>query len=404
MQPHRQPSRLADRAIRRIERYRSSPLGRNTACRFTPSCSHYAEEALRGRAFPVASLLIAWRLLRCNPFMHQHVADPVRRSRRWRLRPNTLPTLFSVLALSGFVVVITAGVAAAVGVSNGCTATLNGKSPAALDSDNPLVVHKGESVRFVGTVPASVQSAPKDQLVSNTHIDVDIIGGVFGVTSSDHPGHGPIWGGQESVDKYLKYGVGLYHVTGKATGGPGNWTCDGDAYLQLKDGSPLGKPVGGGAAALTALGAVGALLSVRASAPDASRDPSRIATDEEDVDREQEATEYIQDGSNSLASSFGCLTLILIAIGATFIYSGLGAAALGGAGLSRSAGRRVWSHGHPIMGFISGLVFAIGFTVLLQQFAVWPLTIVTAIVFPVVVAIICSLRAWLGQPYKLKGA
>jgi hypothetical protein len=42
--------------------------------------------------------------------------------------------------------------------------------------------------------------------------------------------------------------------------------------------------------------------------------------------------------------------------------------------------------------------------VLLQQFAVWPLTIVTAIVFPVVVAVICSLRAWLGRPYKPRAA
>ena len=43
----------------------------------------------------------------------------------------------------------------------------------------------------------------------------------------------------------------------------------------------------------------------------------------------------------------------------------------------------------------------IGLTVLLQQFAVWALTIVTAIIFPVVAALICSLRAWMGRPYKV---
>lgn len=37
-------------------------------CRYYPSCSAYAEEALRDRGFVVGVLLSAWRLLRCNPF------------------------------------------------------------------------------------------------------------------------------------------------------------------------------------------------------------------------------------------------------------------------------------------------------------------------------------------------
>ena len=37
-------------------------------CRFTPSCSGYAIEALKKRGAIVGSLLIIWRLLRCNPF------------------------------------------------------------------------------------------------------------------------------------------------------------------------------------------------------------------------------------------------------------------------------------------------------------------------------------------------
>ena len=36
-------------------------------CRFTPSCSAYAIEALRKRGFWMGSLLTLWRLLRCNP-------------------------------------------------------------------------------------------------------------------------------------------------------------------------------------------------------------------------------------------------------------------------------------------------------------------------------------------------
>ncbi|MEM6675536.1 MAG: membrane protein insertion efficiency factor YidD [Planctomycetota bacterium] len=36
-------------------------------CRFSPTCSAYAEEALKTHALPRALLLIAWRILRCQP-------------------------------------------------------------------------------------------------------------------------------------------------------------------------------------------------------------------------------------------------------------------------------------------------------------------------------------------------
>ena len=399
MHLHREHHRSARFLIHRIERYRSSALATRGACRFTPSCSRYAEEALRTRRLPTALALIVWRLLRCNPFMHRRVADPVRRDRRLRLRPNTLPTLFSILALSGFVLVVTAGVAEAVGVSNGCRATLNGKDPADLDFDHALVVHKGESVHFEGVVPPSVQSVPKDQLTSNTHIDVELVENVFKVTSSDHPGHGPIWGGNQNVDKYLKYGVGVYHVIGRADGSPG-WSCSGDAYVELKDGNPLTKPVGGGAAGAIVLGLVGSAMASRAPEPDPSS-ADYMSTNPYDRNTEDYATSMIQDGPDDWYASIGCMLLIMIAIGLSFAGKGLGAAAIGASGVARPRRRRVWSHGHPIVGFFTGLLLGIGLTVLLQQFAVWPLTIVTAIVFPVVVAVICALRAWLGKPYLI---
>ncbi len=37
-------------------------------CRFYPSCSQYAEEAIQRRGAFVGSMLAAWRILRCNPF------------------------------------------------------------------------------------------------------------------------------------------------------------------------------------------------------------------------------------------------------------------------------------------------------------------------------------------------
>jgi putative membrane protein insertion efficiency factor len=38
------------------------------ACRFHPTCSDYALEALKRRGFFTGSALAVWRILRCNPF------------------------------------------------------------------------------------------------------------------------------------------------------------------------------------------------------------------------------------------------------------------------------------------------------------------------------------------------
>lgn len=52
--------------IRFYQRY-ISPLF-PPACRYYPSCSRYAVDALKTRSLPVALAMILWRLLRCNPF------------------------------------------------------------------------------------------------------------------------------------------------------------------------------------------------------------------------------------------------------------------------------------------------------------------------------------------------
>jgi putative membrane protein insertion efficiency factor len=48
-------------------------------CRFYPTCSHYAEDAIRARGAARGTALAAWRILRCNPFGGggiDHVRDP----------------------------------------------------------------------------------------------------------------------------------------------------------------------------------------------------------------------------------------------------------------------------------------------------------------------------------------
>jgi uncharacterized protein len=37
-------------------------------CRFYPSCSHYAEDAIRTRGLVRGWAMAIWRILRCNPF------------------------------------------------------------------------------------------------------------------------------------------------------------------------------------------------------------------------------------------------------------------------------------------------------------------------------------------------
>jgi len=51
-------------------------------CRFYPTCSRYAEEAIRTRGALKGTALTAWRVLRCNPFGSGGV-DPVLPGRRY---------------------------------------------------------------------------------------------------------------------------------------------------------------------------------------------------------------------------------------------------------------------------------------------------------------------------------
>ena len=60
----------------------SGVFGGMSQCRFHPSCSAYAEEAVRTQGAFRGVGLAAWRLLRCNPFGRGGV-DHVPSSRRY---------------------------------------------------------------------------------------------------------------------------------------------------------------------------------------------------------------------------------------------------------------------------------------------------------------------------------
>lgn len=72
--------------IRLYQRFISPLLGNH--CRFEPSCSQYAIEALEAHGVFKGGLYAAWRLLRCQPFCKGGY-DPVpARSGRKRQDPG----------------------------------------------------------------------------------------------------------------------------------------------------------------------------------------------------------------------------------------------------------------------------------------------------------------------------
>jgi putative membrane protein insertion efficiency factor len=56
-------------------------------CRYEPTCSAYAVEALQEFGILRGLVLATWRLLRCNPFSHGGY-DPVQAQRVFRTHPS----------------------------------------------------------------------------------------------------------------------------------------------------------------------------------------------------------------------------------------------------------------------------------------------------------------------------
>ena len=70
------PSLLARPLIRGVDLYQKAMAGRPSPCRFTPSCSTYAIEALQAHGALRGSWLATRRLARCHPW-GGHGYDPV---------------------------------------------------------------------------------------------------------------------------------------------------------------------------------------------------------------------------------------------------------------------------------------------------------------------------------------
>jgi putative membrane protein insertion efficiency factor len=65
-----------------VYRVALSPMKRGPSCRFLPTCSEYAIDAVKQRGIVVGAGLAGWRILRCNPLCHGgYDPVPARRAR-----------------------------------------------------------------------------------------------------------------------------------------------------------------------------------------------------------------------------------------------------------------------------------------------------------------------------------
>ena len=55
-------------AIKLIKNYQEATKDKMKTCKYLPTCSDYAIDAYMNYNFFYASILVVWRILRCNPF------------------------------------------------------------------------------------------------------------------------------------------------------------------------------------------------------------------------------------------------------------------------------------------------------------------------------------------------
>ena len=61
--------------IRFYQKY-ISPMKRGGTCKYIPTCSEYAKQAIEKHGALKGTILAVWRILRCNPFSQGGI-DPV---------------------------------------------------------------------------------------------------------------------------------------------------------------------------------------------------------------------------------------------------------------------------------------------------------------------------------------
>ncbi|WP_320668514.1 membrane protein insertion efficiency factor YidD [Patulibacter defluvii] len=75
--------------VKAYQRFISPALPRS--CKYEPTCSHYAVDAVRSHGIARGTILAGWRILRCNPWSHGGY-DPVSAQRLFRSRRSASPS------------------------------------------------------------------------------------------------------------------------------------------------------------------------------------------------------------------------------------------------------------------------------------------------------------------------
>lgn len=391
--------RVAQYLLRGIERYRASEYHRSRAaqCRFSPSCSHFAEDALERMGLPAALTAVTWRVIRCNKLVRLGTSDPLVNGRR--LRPNSGATTLRVVFLMSIVLLflLVASVALGQSISGGCSASINNRAPGTLTEQNPLVVGNGETVSVSGTVP------PGADQNSITKITIVLLGDT-GVTVKTHAANGPTWGGPANVDEYLKRGAGIYKVRADATGS--GWACAADGYIKL-DGSRIPAAVAGGVAAVSA----GAAFASRGAKHPTSASPDSARPSAEEVKGDwgrsiDSALGYKPDrAANARNDALGCIGfaagvasfLIFKAINTPVIVPPPAASIA-----PATKSDRIYVHGHTVAGFFSGLILGLALSIMLQQLGILAFSIWTLVALPVLTALIVAIRARVGRAWRIE--
>lgn len=260
-------------------------------------------------------------------------------------------------------------------IDGDCSATINGADVAPLSSSD---LGDAIQVKQRTAVPVTMQSPNP---ITGLRIQLEFAG--IRWTVHDEPTTGTSWEKRVPVDKYARYGVGLYKVIGQSIGPSG--TCSGSALLRVL-GNPLTTVVGATAAGVTAVGAAGLMAAGAASVLEGSTSakisPEGKAAVEALVDVEMrerarlnpwEHWERPHDRSVDMEErrrfhESACFFLVLPALLLT-------TAAMVGGGPPPEPGprarlRRVrWRPRVSAVGLMGGLMAGAGAVVLLQQYA-----------------------------------
>ena len=257
-------------------------------------------------------------------------------------------------------------------INGNCGATFKGvdiKGRGTSSAGDAIDVDNNEVVNVNMTSPAGFTSHK---------VELEIAG--VSRTVSNQPDAGDTqWSDTVNVKDYAWMGVGLYTVTGSATLSDGS-TCSGSALINVS-GFPLTTVAGGAAAAATIVG----LAAVAATSVVSAREGANASGKIEDWVGNQIEKQAKQDPPPEpewaiideimwqLTGPFGpclimALPVLLLTVGAMAMPQGQPPAS------ARRVRRARWLPRVTIAGVFGGLLAGLGVAVLLQQFAVAPLT------------------------------